>query len=615
MDYITKNNNSKVQLSTLNERINNGQKLYIAAWTFEILAAIIGLLVAFVTGMTAYESFASSSPDREVSYEQLSDVILGFVPFIMVALAEILKIPMSYLVYINRHLITKLIFSIILVSLTFITFETVSSGFERQFSNITSKVRLPLDKMRLYSKELELLEESINKNEKVNTSSVSKRFNNIKNEERDQYHKNLKDIDDQILMVKANIGGSAGAELKLKQAKFNRLTKDQKEEVGRIREDSAELQASANRISKDIQSRISKKRELYKENEKIISDASLFCFSACKSAEQANSDLYDDINTLEDDLNSSRFVLNEEVRKAKSKYQSQINNAEKEIERLSGKVSKSTSNSFQIESLNSKKSEEQERHQIKLKEVNIQENKRILTLVNLGKQIEKDKVKALSLRDDITELNKETGKYESVTQIYRFTKYYMNFMQKPVCLKYAEMTSVPAPDKDVNFYSNLFRDKEAECLNWSDPKEITTADVTMEDVSKVAFVWFGSLAFLVSIMGVVLAFGAFILKHPNNKFQDHKKHNWSLTRSIRMLFTSLLKKSRKPKKTLEVTKIVEIIKEVPVDKVVFQEVPVEVVKKEVIHTPIYTNDPDLLKFGTTKIKDVLKTEDEKEDEK
>jgi 5'-3' exonuclease len=82
-----------------------------------------------------------------------------------------------------------------------------------------------------------------------------------------------------------------------------------------------------------------------------------------------------------------------------------------------------------------------------------------------------------------------------------------------------------------------------------------------------------------------------------------------------MIFAATFKKLRKPKKVVEVTKIVEIIKEVPVDKVVFQEVPVEVVRKEVIHTPIYTNDPDLLKFGTTKIKDVLKNEDDKEDEK
>ena len=34
--------------------------------------------------------------------------------------------------------------------------------------------------------------------------------------------------------------------------------------------------------------------------------------------------------------------------------------------------------------------------------------------------------------------------------------------------------------------------------------------------------------------------------------------------------------------------------EVPVEKLVFKEVPVEVVKREVIHVPVYTNDEALL---------------------
>jgi 5'-3' exonuclease len=58
-----------------------------------------------------------------------------------------------------------------------------------------------------------------------------------------------------------------------------------------------------------------------------------------------------------------------------------------------------------------------------------------------------------------------------------------------------------------------------------------------------------------------------------------------------------------------------VIKEVPVDKVVFRDIPVEVVKKEIIHTPIYTNDPDLLKFGTSKVSDILKDDDDDDDDK
>ena len=57
----------------------------------------------------------------------------------------------------------------------------------------------------------------------------------------------------------------------------------------------------------------------------------------------------------------------------------------------------------------------------------------------------------------------------------------------------------------------------------------------------------------------------------------------------------------------EVRKI-KLARKMEVDKVVYQEVPKEVVRKEVIHVPIYTNDPDLIKFGTTKIKDIMDDE-------
>lgn len=70
------------------------------------------------------------------------------------------------------------------------------------------------------------------------------------------------------------------------------------------------------------------------------------------------------------------------------------------------------------------------------------------------------------------QLFKELSKYEQLTQIYRFTKYRMG----------------------VDSISEL----------------------TLEDATTTAFWWYGTLAMLVSIMGIVLAFGGFSLKY-NNK--------------------------------------------------------------------------------------------------
>ena len=44
-----------------------------------------------------------------------------------------------------------------------------------------------------------------------------------------------------------------------------------------------------------------------------------------------------------------------------------------------------------------------------------------------------------------------------------------------------------------------------------------------------------------------------------------------------------------------VENVKEVTNEVPVQKVVISEKPVEIIRKELIHVPMYTNDPALLK--------------------
>jgi hypothetical protein len=122
-------------------------------------------------------------------------------------------------------------------------------------------------------------------------------------------------------------------------------------------------------------------------------------------------------------------------------------------------------------------------------------------------------------------------------------------------------------------------------------------------------------------MGVVLAFGAFILTHPNEKYLN-KERPYRLKHTIRRMFISLRKRIREPKivtkiRIKEVPK--EVIKEIPVDKVILTEVPVETIKTKIVYEPLYTNDPSLLKFGTTRVADIpkelLKDEDVEKDDK
>ena len=134
--------------------------------------------------------------------------------------------------------------------------------------------------------------------------------------------------------------------------------------------------------------------------------------------------------------------------------------------------------------------------------------------------------------------------------------------------------------------------------------------ISEEQISFVAKIWFGSLAGIVSSMGIFLAFGSFIFMYSGIDFKELKENKpGPLRRALINMMESRKKRYDNPEKIVKVTKEVpveKIVKEtVEVEKVVYKEVPKEVVRKEVIHVPIYTNDTDLLKFGTTKVEDIL----------
>ena len=60
------------------------------------------------------------------------------------------------------------------------------------------------------------------------------------------------------------------------------------------------------------------------------------------------------------------------------------------------------------------------------------------------------------------------------------------------------------------------------------------------------------------------------------------------------MFRRRLFKPRIVKVNVEVERKVEVVKEIPVEKVAIHEVPKEIIKREVVHIPVYTNDPTLL---------------------
>ncbi len=137
--------------------------------------------------------------------------------------------------------------------------------------------------------------------------------------------------------------------------------------------------------------------------------------------------------------------------------------------------------------------------------------------------------------------------------------------------------------------------------------EISEADLTQEDIDTAFWLWFGFLAFVISIIGTLVAFAGLhlmdermheIRNKPIGKNTIRYRFSKLLVLMVQFLNTSI-KTKLKPitvEKIVEKEVKVEVEKPVYEEKIVYQkiEVPKEVVRREIVHVPLWTQDPDLL---------------------
>ena len=129
---------------------------------------------------------------------------------------------------------------------------------------------------------------------------------------------------------------------------------------------------------------------------------------------------------------------------------------------------------------------------------------------------------------------------------------------------------------------------------WAYDKD-SAADLSRDEVSTIAAIWFGSLATLIAFTGIMLALASFVIGDPSLPNKGEKKNSSATARAFNSFRRYLIYRRRLNRQPIikEIPK--EVIQEVPVTKVQLTEKPVEIIKREIVHVPMYTNDPELLK--------------------
>jgi len=566
--------------STAVEREYWGKKLLISAWIIEIIAAFIGLMIAWSMGLQTYQVYTKGGIDFPIG--KTFDLFLAALPFVMVASVELLKIPFSYLIYINRNKKVKIVFSVVLVLVTFITFETLLTGFERQYANITTEVDIPRNELAIVENSIQAKNVELKKLYLFTIESINEKVS----VRRDEAEKSKND--DLIILEasKSDYLASGNSDLlqqkKIYQDDISIRTKKRDNEIARLEKNNQILGDQELSNQKNVRAENNKQIQVL-QNEKMGNTTRIDAKGAemgilsgfsndIKEWKARNRQIDIEISSLRQSnssqLSSSASDFKKESTKIYNVYEKETDRLYQKISKLNKRMARNTQFKTEINDINKRKQARQLKYSLELERIDafrtIQEGR----LSTKGTRIDVLDAELSPLKDKALELENKVLAAYSGSQIYRIAR---------------------------TAYG-IERGKR----------------ITEKQLSLVATVWFGSLAGIVSTMGIFLAFGAFILRHPEASFQEDQRNNrknGSIKRSLRLMLRALRKRFKDPKivikiKEVEVPK--EVIKEVPVDKVVFKEIPIEVIQKEVIHVPIYTNDLDLLKFGTTKVKDILK---------
>lgn len=565
--------------STLTD-VTSSQKtskiLYVFAWIIEVCAVITGLFISLMIGMDTYtrNTQIAEVSGQGVSVTNFANVFIAALPFVMVSVVELAKIPLAQALYVTKNLIWKVIFAFSLIFLAFITFETALNGFERNFNNLNYQVTIQKEKLHAANSRIELLSTKIEEASLLTRESIIGEF--------DHQHQLLSETKMQNMQTNKETMSLASSSLKDShtEALYNELagikqrlvsaTSDRNNEIKQVESIFKTGQENLSKERDEQRSELKRKVQFYEDRLRNAEDhrttelnnAGFLSRSSVRSREDDNvQEAKDNLLTAQSKLDNISY--NSMAISSSSNLHSQLdlvrNKHDSRISLLNDELSKKTREIAKVIGINKgdvdieRKRLSAERKQIEkiynegLRGIIEDRDSRLQTLTSKEEAIEKHQSEQNTLRDEVGIIRNSINAAASHNQIYRLAMMF-------------------------------------------EPEAKTAADVSKGMVDLVGKFWFGSLAMVIAITGIILALASLVTGDKTQTTEYSTKSRKGIIHYLRLLVIQL-RKRRKDKPKIEVK---EIIKEIPVDKVVFRDVVNEVIRKEVVHVPVYTSDPNLL---------------------
>lgn len=564
------------------ERKKTGRRLYAFAWVIEVLAVLIGVGIA---AMQLFASFSelNSAKESGLEFGDWANIFIAATPFIMVAIVEITKIPFVDAFYKTSSRLWKTVFLASLIIISLITFESALNGFERNFNALNISVSRLQKQLLVVQELMGPLELKIERAQSLTLQDIETQFTNATENLTQQKLSQVRGIEERKALLQASVQtqftSALQSQIETSKQRISSLQSQLTEELNRstssfARQEEARSSAQQDEIRQLVQDYNREQTRLdqvKREAATAINEANFFTkASVSEQQEQRISDQEKEVSTARERLEKARSgALRESQQAAFRADQDRIREqfgAAVEEERL--KLSNLTAEYNQAIGLRSKDLEsslsalDQEIERInqrfdpQFSELSEIRNQQLKTLENNESLIAGWSSELDSLRDDRVQLRDQTNTAIGKNQVYRMAQ--------------------------------LFSGVES------------AADIPPEYVIRIAAIWFGSLAAMVAFTGVILALASNVILDPRKPDHDPDSKGVITTiigKTVRSARRGIAYRRRLDRKPIIKERIVELTKEIPVEKVVTVEVPVEIVRKELVHVPVYTNDPKLLATG------------------
>jgi hypothetical protein len=558
-------------------RLKLGRQLYAFAWAFEICAVMIGLAIALMQGYSSFEEMEAYN--TSTGFVTSANIFIAAMPFIMVALVEITKIPFVGAFYQAKSIVWKLIFGFTLIFMATITFESAANGFERNFNALIFGIND-------FKRNLSATEEKIG-----NLEDQRERLSNLTSDQ----------IEAEFQEKSLNLSKARAADASIVSSRKTELRATiENETLTNLRE--------------EIEEKNLRRQELEASRTQAVDDANK-TYQALLSEGRANTtsklrNLQSTLQRKQDSYDNSLTRSYKEIEDAsiftrsgiRNDWEERLKARDAEIKDLESEIRKFDRTSYQLK--------ERENLVLQLNLINSQFDPQISQVLEERRVLRERLSRSIGtkekdIEDRVKNLDAELASIEK-----RFDKA-------------ADEIKQQRSDTLQRFDSNSDRidsiDNELDSLNLARldlRKEINTrvgnnqvyrfaqmyfgkeqaADIGRQEVTFIASLWFGSLAILIALTGIMLALASYVLSDQSISKKDESKYpiNRLLARFVNSGRRYFITKRRTQK--LPVIKEVpkEIIKEVAVTKVVTVEKPIEVKVREVVHVPFYTNDKKLL---------------------